>query len=296
MGESETVLSCLVSDTASVDMAIFRGWLEGISPMECARQRESSLYISFFGIVPLEQLSPEYQSRWKAARQLNFQECLEEYQVCEWMAPYLSQPQQFQTQMLFNITPDQLKTMIYEYYSFDEDVMREFLGKTMSKTARRELEDVSEQTKTTISSTRRQFDNLKRIHTHVENEINASKSSGKGAASGRSIIAIIEEAFLIPVELASQYMHIVFLSANRIETFKSRLNVLDFKEWNSLAGVVMAVWGTDMTTELDSRYACRVSLRFPEGSNHRKSSRFRKEQITRKFVCHNSTCTGRGYR
>jgi hypothetical protein len=256
MGESETVLSCLVSDTASVDMAIFRGWLEGISPMECARQRETSLYASFFGITPLEQLSPEYQIRWKAARQLNFQECLEEYQVCEWMAPYLSQPQQFQTQMLFNITPDQLKTMIYEYYSFDEDVMREFLGKTMSKTARRELEDVSEQTKTTISSTRRQFDNLKRIHTHVENEINANKSSVKGSASGRSIIAMIEEAFLIPVELASQYMHIVFLSANRIETFKSRLNVLDFKEWNSLAGVVMAVWGTDMTTELDSRYLC----------------------------------------
>jgi hypothetical protein len=181
--------------------------------------------------------------------------------------------------MVFNIAPEQLKNMIYEYYSFDEDVMREFLGKTLTKTARRELEDVAEQTKTTIPSTRRQFDNLKRIYTHIENEINASKSSGKSSSTSRSIISMIEEAFLLPVELASQYMHIVFLSANRIETFKSRLNVLDFKEWNSLAGVVMAVWGTETSTELDGRQVATNPFQTPKKKHVRVYSCHKKQSF-----------------
>lgn len=78
----ETVLSCLVTDTASVDMVVFRAWVNGMAPIECARVREQALFASFFGSTLPEQLPVELQLRWRAARQLNFQECQDDFQVC----------------------------------------------------------------------------------------------------------------------------------------------------------------------------------------------------------------------
>mmetsp|Transcript_20659 Transcript_20659/g.51732 ORF Transcript_20659/g.51732 Transcript_20659/m.51732 type:complete len:443 (+) Transcript_20659:17-1345(+) len=258
----ETLLSCMVTDTASVDPVIFRAWVNGTPPREVARQREPALYASLFGSTPFDQLRSDLRHRWRSAQLLNMQECQEEYQVCEWMAPYLSQPQQYQTQLHFNLSTEQLRALIAEYYTFDEDVMREFLGKTLNKTVLRELEDIAEQTKVPVASVRRQFHNLKRILSHVEQQVTfekeAAKASGKGMT--QTVLSMIDEVFLLPVELASQYLHVIFLSCNRIETFKSRLNVLDFKELNSLTGVVCALWGSDVSHELDAGFIDAMRL------------------------------------
>uniref|UniRef100_A0A7S0YH19 Uncharacterized protein n=1 Tax=Hemiselmis tepida TaxID=464990 RepID=A0A7S0YH19_9CRYP len=252
----DTLLSCMVTDSASVDPVIFSAWVNGAQPREVARQREPALYASLFGSTPFDQLRSDLRHRWRSAQLLNLQECQEEFQVCEWMAPYLSQPQQFQTQLHFNLSVEQLRHLIAEYYTFDEDVMREFLGKTLNKTVLRELEDIAEQTKVSVGSVRRQFHNLKRILSHVEQQVAGEKEAAKvaGKAMTLTVLSMIDEVFMLPVELASQYMHVIFLSCNRIETFKSRLNVLDFKEINSLTGVVVALWGSDVSHDLDAGF------------------------------------------
>lgn len=51
-------------------------------------------------------------------------------------------------------------------------------------------------------------------------------------------------------------MHMTFLATNRIETSKSRLHLLDYKEWNSLTGIIMAVWGSDDSIEFDQGCVC----------------------------------------
>ena len=66
--------------------------------------------------------------------------------------------------------------------------------------------------------------------------------------------------FMLSIELASQYQHIAFLCYNKIETSKSGLNVLDFAEFSSLAGVVMAKWGSEDSLDLDSDFTDMMRL------------------------------------
>jgi hypothetical protein len=91
---TETVLSVMVTDSASIDTTVLRAWINGLTPRECARLREPDLYRDFFNNTPFDQLKPELKQRWRAAQMLNMQECAEEYQVCEWMSPYMCQPHQ----------------------------------------------------------------------------------------------------------------------------------------------------------------------------------------------------------
>ena len=58
--------------------------------------------------------------------------------------------------------------MVRRYYTLDESVLREFLGRRLAGKVRKDLGDVSEATKTPVKSCRRQFDNLRRVMTHLE--------------------------------------------------------------------------------------------------------------------------------
>ena len=54
-----------------------------------------------------------------------------------------------------------MRVLIEQYYAFDENVVREFLGKKLSSKNRKDLDDVSEKTGISLKSCRRQFDNIK---------------------------------------------------------------------------------------------------------------------------------------
>ena len=88
----------------------------------------------------------------------------------------------------------------------------------------------------------------------------------ESATAGNDALAPVTRAsrmlqdFMLSIELASQYQHIAFLCYNKIETSKSRLNVLDFAEWSSLAGVVMAKWGSEDSLDLDSDFTDMMRL------------------------------------
>ncbi len=89
----------------------------------------------------------------------------------EWITPFLNDPTQFYTQSLFVLQPSDIAYMIEAYYSYDEVVMRDLLGKALTKAASRDVQDQAEILGTKVNSVRRQFDNLKRILTRVEFEM-----------------------------------------------------------------------------------------------------------------------------
>lgn len=75
------------------------------------------------------------------------------------------------------------------YYSIDDAVARELLGKKLSSRHRKDLDEVAERTGVRIKSCRRQFDNVKRIFKTVE------EMPG-------SIVTNIRQQFMLPENLA----------------------------------------------------------------------------------------------
>ncbi len=87
------------------------------------------------------------------------------------------------------LQPVDVAYMIETYYSYDEVVMRELLGKSLTKAAMRDIQDQAEMLGIKVNSTRRQFDNLKRILTRIEQQMLANK----GAPASRSILSSITQ-------------------------------------------------------------------------------------------------------
>jgi hypothetical protein len=115
-----------------------------------------------------------------------------QFQLYEWITPALNEPTQFHTQSLFVLQPADVAYMIETYYSYDEGVMRDLLGKSLTKAAIRDIQDQAEILGTKVNSTRRQFDNLKRILTRIEQHMLEKKSAGnKSAPASRSILSVI---------------------------------------------------------------------------------------------------------
>ena len=244
-----------MTDEIVLDKLAFKEWVSGRTAADAAREKEKELAEWLLTAQPPHRIENAFDPKWRMARNINMSECAEQFQFYEWITPFLNEPAQFQTQALFALQPSDVSYMLEAYYSYDQAVMRDLLGKTLTKAAFRDIQDQAELLQTKVHSVRRQFDNLKRILTRVEQEI----VSGKGTHP-RTVLTMIMQDFRLPVELASQYEHISFLCYNKIETSKSRLNVLDFNEWSSMAGVVKAMWGTEDSLDLDLNFTDMMRL------------------------------------
>jgi hypothetical protein len=255
----ETVVECVVTDEIVLDKLVFKEWVCGRTAADAAREKERDLARWLLTAKPPHKIENHLDPKWRMVRSINMQECLEQFQLYEWITPFLNDPTQFYTQSLFVLQPSDIAYMIEAYYSYDEVVMRDLLGKALTKAASRDVQDQAEILGTKVNSVRRQFDNLKRILTRVEFEM-ANNTASKGSHSARTVLGVLTEDFKLSVELASQYQHLAFLCYNKIETSKSRLNVLDFSEWSSMAGVVMAMWGTEESLDLDIQFTDMMRL------------------------------------
>ncbi|KAI8349777.1 fibroblast growth factor intracellular binding protein [Mortierella sp. GBAus27b] len=171
---------------------------------------------------------------------------MSQYRTYEMMHHYLHNPRYFAGQFMFPLSQSAKQHLIERYYSFDENVIREILGKKLNSRTRKDLDEVHEKTGVRLTSCRRQFDNLKRIMKRVED------------AEGRTLIHDIEHQFLLPRHLASQYAHVLFIADNKLDTFRKRLSVYQFSDFEYCASVFMENWtSTTMDTlpEFDPQLA-----------------------------------------
>jgi hypothetical protein len=108
----ETVVECLVTDKMKVDALTFEAWVKGLTAAEAMRYKEHEIQRFLrqmqesargAGGGRLEQQQSD--RRWRNARQLVFQECVDQYQFFEWLAPFLNEPLSFRTQTLVVVAP-----------------------------------------------------------------------------------------------------------------------------------------------------------------------------------------------
>ncbi|KAG0240885.1 hypothetical protein BGX31_001594 [Mortierella sp. GBA43] len=150
---------------------------------------------------------------------------MSQYRTYEMMHHYLHNPRYFAGQFMFPLSQSAKQHLIERYYSFDENVIREILGKKLNSRTRKDLDE---------------FDNLKRIMKRVED------------AEGRTLIHDIEHQFLLPRHLAR------LVSDNKLDTFRKRLSVYQFSDFEYCASVFMENWtSTTMDTlpEFDPQLA-----------------------------------------
>ncbi|KAJ3042482.1 hypothetical protein HDV00_007253 [Rhizophlyctis rosea] len=146
------------------------------------------------------------------------------YRTFELLTPHLESPKTLYSQLLYTL-PHSLKAhLISSYYSFDERVVRELMGKKLSSRARKELDDVVERTKVPLAGCRRMFDNLKRVAKKIED-------------SEGDMIRVIQSEFLLSREVASQYANIIFISNYRLDTTKRKLSHLQFSDFTYVASI-----------------------------------------------------------
>lgn len=158
-------------------------------------------------------------------------------------------PSKLSEQPVFQLDSVTRSVLIEKYYSLDDDVAREILGKKLSSRYRKDMDEIAEKTCVKLKSCRRQFDNIKRIFKSVE-DIPGNLTNN------------IKQQFLLPDELARKYAAVVFMACLRFETTKKKLLYLDFTDFYECSQAIMAFWtytyqhssGEYYDTEMDKEF------------------------------------------
>lgn len=88
---------------------------------------------------------------------------LDHYRTYNHLEKFLDAPQKIDSSLSFQLEKASKMLIIDQYYSLDDAVCRELLGKKLSSKYRKDLDEISERTVIKLKSCRRQFDNIKRI-------------------------------------------------------------------------------------------------------------------------------------
>ncbi|KAJ8926303.1 hypothetical protein NQ314_021343 [Rhamnusium bicolor] len=229
-----TEVDVFISNYTLVDPEIFQLWVEGHSASEAVAILNEKGLGAETG-APLELIASDV---------------LDHYRTYSLLEKLLSSPNKLQEQLAFQIDPQTRLLLIEKYYEFDDEVIRELLGKKLSSKNRKDLDEVAEKTGKPLKSCRRQFDNVKRVFKVVE------EMPG-------SIIENIKNLFYLPDELAKKYACIVFLACIRFETSKKKLQYLSFNSWKKCCEAIMEQWTYKITgkscpeyydTEMDKEF------------------------------------------
>lgn len=145
---------------------------------------------------------------------------LDHYRTYTCIERYLDSPQKLESSALnFQLEKTSKMLIIEKYYSLDDAVCRELLGKKLSSKYRKDLDEISEKVNVKLKSCRRQFDNIKRIQKVIDD------------LPAGSLLKIIQREFLLSEDLAKKYCAIVFIANQRFEMNKKKLQYLSFMDF-----------------------------------------------------------------
>ncbi|XP_013116037.2 acidic fibroblast growth factor intracellular-binding protein isoform X2 [Stomoxys calcitrans] len=196
-----------------VDPEIYQLWIEGFSSTEAVCYLKQKGFGHLMG-VHIDLITSDV---------------LDHYRTYSLIERLLHSPIKLIEQSCFQLEPETRDLIIEKYYSIDDAVAREILGKKLSSRYRKDLDEVAEKTGVKLKSCRRQFDNVKRIFKAVE-ELPGNITNN------------IKQLFNIPEELAKKYASIVFLACLRFETSKKKLQYLSFNDLFACSQAVMIYW------------------------------------------------------
>ncbi|XP_038075875.1 acidic fibroblast growth factor intracellular-binding protein-like [Patiria miniata] len=218
---AEISVNIFVGNTTFIDPEVYKLWLEGHSSFEGASIRYQKLSSQTAGLK----------------FDLLKSDTTDNYRMFLAMEKHLRSPVTLSYQPLFQIPPDMQRMLIEKYYELDSIVAREILGKKLSSKHRKDLDEVSDKTKVSLKSCRRQYDNFKRVFKAVED-------------MEGPMVKNIQANFCFSELLAKKYAAVVFFANNRFETGKKRLQYLTFSDFAFCADEMIVKWTAGST---DSR-------------------------------------------
>ncbi|VDP74001.1 unnamed protein product [Echinostoma caproni] len=159
------------------------------------------------------------------------------------------------------------KHLVQKYYSIDEHLLRELVGRKLSAKTRRELSEIAERCDLRVRSCKRQFDNLLCVARRTED------------LPGR-LVDNIKTHFLLPDFLCECYAAVVFILNNRFDVQKRSLAYITFGDLVYCAGQLMSQWTTlAKDTKSDAAAAVDLDLQFFHDLREVKSLAEKKEYL-----------------
>ena len=159
---------------------------------------------------------------------------VEQYRVFDVLEHYMCQPLLLSIQMMIQIPPDVQEFIVRNYWGLNDSVVKEIVYKRLNK-SRKDLDDVSELTGLDLKCVTRQFDNLKRIYTFIEDN-----------QWQCNILRSIERNFLLDPLLARKYSCIIFLQFSKFNlTSKKRMVRLCWDGLEKCAALTLVFLGSD---------------------------------------------------
>lgn len=143
-----------LSNYTIVDPEIYQLWIEGYTGPEAVHYLKMKGIVEKMG-VSLDLVSSDVNDHYRT------------YAMLERLLSSLSTSKLFE-QPAFQLDPKTQQILIEKFYSLDDEVAREILGKKLSSRYRKDLDEVAEKTCVKLKSCRRQFDNVKRIYKVVD--------------------------------------------------------------------------------------------------------------------------------
>ncbi|CAG9814817.1 unnamed protein product [Phaedon cochleariae] len=213
-----TEVDVFISNYTVVDPEIYELWVEGHNASEA---------VTILNSKGLGQQTG-------ATLELIASDVLDHYRTYSLLEKLLINPNKLQEQFLFQIDTLTRSLLIEKYYEFDDEVIRELLGKKLSSKNRKDLDEVAEKTSKPLKSCRRQFDNVKRIFKAVEEMAGNTMEN-------------IKTSFYLSDELAHKYACIVFMACMRFETTKKKLQYMSFNSFRICCEAIMDQWAYNLT-------------------------------------------------
>lgn len=218
-----------------VDMEMFDLWVQGSSIMQACTVISKMHSIEEFHLT-IDMLAAHVRDHFAQFSLLELA---------------LRQPDSFSHDGAYHQLKTELrKQLIHKYYSLDESLLRELVGRRLSNKSRRELADIAERCELQLRSCKRQFDNLLCVARRTED------------LPGR-LVDNIKHCFLLPEWLAECYAAVIFIAGNRFEISKKNLAYLTFDDLAYCAGQFMTHWSagvrdpkgdTVMNVDLDLQF------------------------------------------
>jgi len=247
----ETLLNLVISDPIDFDETLYSYWLEGKTPEEALElkldgyHRVMSRTTTRVSIAPLirrgsnSRLDDEVERIDPQLVYLLRHDILDHYRTFEILVHYVCFPSLLSRQTMLQIPPSTQLWIIEKYYELDDVVVRELIGRKMSKN-RKDLDDISELTRFPLRRVTRQFDNLKRMSAAIE-----EKQS--------NILTFVENQFVLPFRLARKYACLLFMINGKFNvTSKKRLQRVTCTNLEHCAAITMAC----LIPDRDTFHAC----------------------------------------
>lgn len=229
------VFDVFISDPFCPDIDLFRLWVNGVQEKSVPANYKTSRgggaesgtgSDSDEAVMSLSSgLRPEQESSFIRAH------IRHQYHLFRLVAEKLQRPNSLKSRIEINISRKDQSDLIKLYYAFDDNFVRQLVGKRIGSDMRKKLDDIAENTDVPYNSCLRQFENIKRIY----------KFAMEPYTGQASLVSRICDEFRIHTKTATRYVVTSFIAEYK-PTFDKKLQGCQYKTVEQLALATIKAW------------------------------------------------------